>query len=116
MPPASAVFLFCVAGSALDALRKGKTNHAMNILKQPREIVLYSRPLCGWCQEAKAWLDARGWQYTVLDVGANLQARQRAIDLSKQTLVPVIEVDGLVLGDFDVGQLEEFLRKHRYLE
>jgi hypothetical protein len=43
-------------------------------------------------------------------------ARQRAIYLSGQTLVPVIEVDGLVLGDFDIGQLEQFLRKHGYLE
>jgi hypothetical protein len=30
--------------------------------------------------------------------------------------VPVIEVDGLVLGDFDTGQLEAFLRKHGYLD
>ena len=43
-------------------------------------------------------------------------ARQRAIDLSGQELVPVIEVNGLVLGDFDTGQLEAFLRNHGYLE
>jgi hypothetical protein len=30
--------------------------------------------------------------------------------------VPVIEVDGLVLGDFDVDQLQAFLKKHGYLE
>jgi hypothetical protein len=31
-------------------------------------------------------------------------------------MVPVIEVDGLVLGDFDTGQLEVFLRQHGYME
>jgi len=87
----------------------------MQVLKKPNEIILYSRPLCGWCQEAKEWLAARGWKFTVFNVGTDLIARQRAVDLSGQTLVPVVEVDGLVLGDFDVGQLEGFLRKHGYL-
>lgn len=85
------------------------------ILKKPTHITLYSHPLCGWCQEAKEWLDDLRWAYTVCDVGQDFDARQRAVDLSKQTLVPVIEVDGLVLGDFDVIQLEGFLRKHGYL-
>ena len=88
----------------------------MKILKQPTQITLYSRPLCGWCQEAKEWLDARGWKYNVSNVGTDLVARQRAVELSGQTCVPVIEVDGLALGDFDVGQLEGFLKKHGYLE
>ncbi|MFA7343646.1 MAG: glutaredoxin domain-containing protein [Terrimicrobiaceae bacterium] len=88
----------------------------MKILKQPARITLYSRPLCGWCLEAKEWLDSRGWKYTVSDVGADPAARQRAVELSGQSLVPVIEVDGLALGDFDVAQLERFLQKHGYLE
>ncbi len=88
----------------------------MNILKQPSLIILYSRPLCGWCLEAKEWLDARGWKHAVFDVGADLAARQKAVELSGQTCVPVIEVDGLALGDFDVAQLEGFLQKHGYLE
>lgn len=88
----------------------------MKILKQPQQITLYSRPMCGWCQEAKTWLDERGWKYTTCNTGTDAAARQRAIDLSGQELVPVIEVDGLVLGDFDTGQLEAFLRNHGYLE
>lgn len=71
--------------------------------------------MCGWCIEAKEWLDAQGLNYTAINVGTDLAARQRAIDLSGQTLVPVIEVDDLVLGDFDVGQLESFLKKNGYL-
>jgi glutaredoxin len=88
----------------------------MKILKQPQQITLYSRPLCGWCQEAKTWLDERGWKYTTCNTGTDAAARQRAIDLSGQELVPVMEVDGLVLSDFDTGQLEAFLRNHGYLE
>ncbi len=88
----------------------------MKVLKTPRRIVLYTRPLCGWCQEAKSWLDAIGWAYSARDTGVDAAARQRAVELSGQTLVPVIEVDDLVLGDFDTGQLETFLRQHGYLE
>jgi len=87
----------------------------MKILKQPAQITLYSRPICGWCQEAKEWLDARGWKHVVSDVGADLAARQKAVELSGQSSVPVIEVDGHALGDFDVTQLEGFLRNHGYL-
>ena len=88
----------------------------MKILKQPAQITLYSRPLCSWCQDAKEWLDTCGWKYTITNVGTDLVARQKAVELSGQTCVPVIEVDGLVLGDFDVAQLERFLQLHAYLE
>jgi glutaredoxin len=88
---------------------------SVQILKTPKSIVLYSRPLCGWCMEAKAWLDAIGWKYEVRDTGADPAARERAAKVSGTTYVPVIEVDGLVLGDFDTGQLEAFLRQHGYL-
>jgi len=88
----------------------------MRVLKQPNEVILYSRPLCGWCQEAKSWLEARGWAFQTLNVGADPHARQRAIELSGQRRVPVIEIDGEVLGDFDVDQLEVFLRERGYLD
>ena len=106
---------FLVLEPALNASLEGIDSLPMKILKQPAQITLYSRPLCGWCQEAKEWLDTRGWKYTVSNVGADLAARQKAVELSGQTSVPVIEVDGLTLGDFDVGQLEAFLQKHGYL-
>lgn len=87
----------------------------MKILKPPHEIILYSRPLCGWCQEAKAWFEERGWPFQTLNVGTDRAARDRAIEISGQSCVPVVEIDGLVLGDFDVDQLETFLRQHGYL-
>ena len=88
----------------------------MKVIKQPRAVALYSRAMCGWCLDAKAWLDERKWPYVVCDTGRDFAARQKAIEISGQSLVPVIEVDGLVLGDFDTVQLEAFLKKHGYLE
>jgi glutaredoxin 3 len=88
----------------------------MKVLKRPQEIILYSRAMCGWCIEAKEWLDQMEWSYQVRDTGKDPEARAEAIKLSGQTLVPVIKVDGVVLGDFDTDQLESFLKKHGYLE
>ena len=88
----------------------------MKFLKKPNRIVLYSRPMCGWCIEAKEWLAEQGLDFTIHNVGNYAAARQRAITLSGQTLVPVIEVDQHVLGDFDVDQLKVFLKRHGYAE
>ena len=88
----------------------------MKILKQPGQITLYSRAMCSWCDDAKGWLKERGWKYRVIDVGQDQEARLKAVTLSGQKCVPVIEVDGLVLGDFDTTQLEVFLKQHGYIE
>jgi glutaredoxin 3 len=87
----------------------------MKVLKQPQQILLYSRAMCGWCIDAKRWLDEMGWKYEIRDTGKDSSARQEAIDKSGQTLVPVIDVDGLVLGDFDTDQLEVFLKENGYV-
>jgi glutaredoxin 3 len=86
----------------------------LKFLKEPKHIVLYSRAMCGWCIDAKEWLAEQGLQFETRNT-AEPAARQEAIELSGQTLVPVIEVDGHVLGDFDTGQLEVFLKKLGYL-
>lgn len=88
----------------------------MKILKQPVQITLYSRAMCSWCEDAKKWLNQIGWKYQSRDVGQDQEARLKAVSLSGQKCVPVIDVDGLVLGDFDVNQLEAFLKKNGYLE
>jgi len=74
-------------------------------------IKLYSRPLCGWCQEAKAYLRQRGLAFEDVDVGADPATYEEMQRLSGQRFVPTIVVDGQVLADFDVQQLETFLTK-----
>lgn len=74
-------------------------------------IRLFIKPYCGWCHEAIAWLDDRGIRYEKLDVMSDPAARQEMLDLSGQTLAPVIDVDGEILADFDTGQLAVFWKK-----
>jgi glutaredoxin-like YruB-family protein len=74
-------------------------------------IKLYSKPLCGWCQDAKAYLKQRNLLFEDIDVGKDPAAYAEMHRLSGQTYVPTIVVDEKVLADFDVPQLEAFLAK-----
>ena len=75
---------------------------------KPNRVRLFVKPYCGWCHEAQDWLEERGIQFETLDVTSDRAAREEMLELSGQTLAPVIEVDGEVLADFGVEELEEF--------
>ena len=78
---------------------------------KPQNIRLFIKPYCGWCHDAKDWLDERGVKYQELDVISDSVARKEMHELSGQTLAPVIEVDGEILADFDTDQLAKFWKK-----
>ena len=78
---------------------------------KPNNIRLFIKPFCGWCHEAKDWLDERGIKYEELDVISDGTARKEMRDLSGQTLAPTIDVDGEILADFDTDQLATFWKK-----
>ena len=71
---------------------------------------LFVKPYCGWCDEAKAWLDAHDVQYEVLDVVANDAAYEEMVKLSGQDLAPVLDVDGEILADFGPEELPGFFK------
>ncbi len=72
------------------------------------KVRLFIKPYCGWCDEARHWLDARGVDYETLDVLADDAAYDEMVKLSGQDLAPVIDVDGRVLADFGADQLPAF--------
>lgn len=76
-----------------------------------QKIRLFVKPFCGWCHEAKDWLDERGIAYEEIDVISDRNGYREMVALSGQTLAPVIDVDGEVLADFDTGQLEKFWQR-----
>ncbi len=67
---------------------------------------------------AQEWLDARGYEYDLIDVEADRADYQEMIRLSGQRLTPTLAVtDGdkppLILPDFGPDELEEFLKKNQ---
>jgi glutaredoxin len=75
------------------------------------KIRLFIKPYCGWCHQAISWLDEHGVKYETLDVIADAEAYDEMVELSGQTLAPVIDVDGEVLADFGPEELEQFWKK-----
>jgi glutaredoxin len=75
------------------------------------KIRLFIKPYCGWCHEAMAWLDSRGIAYETLDVIQDQRAFAEMHKISGQTRAPVLDVDGRVLADFGVPELEVFWKE-----
>lgn len=76
-----------------------------------QRIRLFVKPFCGWCHEAKDWLDERGIAYEEIDVTSSRAGWNEMQEISGQTFAPVIDVDGEVLADFGTDQLERFWKK-----
>lgn len=74
-------------------------------------IRLFIKPYCGWCQKAIRWLDGQGIKYESLDVIADQEAYDEMVELSGQTLAPVLDVDGEILADFGPDELAKFWEK-----
>jgi len=83
-------------------------------MMRPERIRLFIKPYCGWCHEVIRWLNHRGIAFEQLDVHTDAAAFKEMIDLSGQTLAPVIDVDGEVLADFGARELEVWWRKQGY--
>jgi glutaredoxin len=78
---------------------------------KPENIRLFIKPYCGWCTQAMDWLESRGVTYEKLDVITDGRAYNEMRDLSGQTMAPVIDVDGEILADFGVEELEAWWKE-----
>ncbi len=79
---------------------------------QPQKRVrLFVKPYCGWCHEAQDWLEEQEIPHEVIDVTATASAWNEMKTLSGQTSAPVIDVDGEILADFGVDELEIFWKQ-----
>jgi glutaredoxin 3 len=74
-------------------------------------IRLFIKPYCGWCHKAIRWLDERDIKYETLDVISDSEAYDEMVELSGQSLAPVIDVDGQVLADFGPDELARYWEK-----
>jgi glutaredoxin 3 len=75
------------------------------------KIRLFIKTSCGWCDQAKDWLDERGISYETINVSVDQKAYNEMIRLSRQTFAPVIDVDGKILADFGPDELVVFWEK-----
>jgi glutaredoxin-like YruB-family protein len=75
------------------------------------EVKIYTTPTCGYCHQAKRFLDGLGVNYTEYDVSTDRTAAEEMVNLTGQMGVPVFIVDGQVVIGFDQTRLEQMLAR-----
>jgi glutaredoxin 3 len=71
-------------------------------------IKVYTTVPCAYCTQAKALLDARGYEYEEIDMARNPEARDELVALTGRMTFPQIVVRGRSVGGF-----QELLAAHR---
>jgi glutaredoxin-like YruB-family protein len=72
-------------------------------------IKIYTTPTCGYCHQAKQFLNERGVNYTEYDVSRDQAAANEMVQQTGQMGVPVIVIDGEVVLGFNRARLEQLL-------
>lgn len=75
---------------------------------QPSCIV-YCRSWCGDCQRALRWLDDMGYEYELVDIDEDADARARCVQLAGKVITPTFEIGDECVVDFDPRALKEAL-------
>ena len=81
---------------------------------KPKQIRLFVKTYCPWCNEAIDWLDQNRISYELLDVNTDADARREMVSLSDQSKAPVLEVDGKILADFGAAELAAWWEQQGY--
>ena len=74
--------------------------------------ILYVKTRCPWCVEATAYLREHGYDFEEVDVLHDDAAYKEMQKLSGQRYTPTLVIGDLMLADFDVDQLEDFLAEN----
>ncbi len=73
-----------------------------------KNVVVYTSNTCGYCHEAKKYLDENKVEYTEKNVSTDMEARKELMEQGFMG-VPVILVDDEVIQGFDKKRLEALL-------
>ncbi|MGB9726530.1 MAG: glutaredoxin family protein [Minisyncoccia bacterium] len=73
------------------------------------KVIVYTTPLCPWCQAAKSFLKANNIEFEEADVSRDEKRALEMILKSGQMGVPVIDIDGKIVVGFNKPLLEELL-------
>ena len=77
--------------------------------KNTPQITIYSATWCAFCHAAKDYLDKKGVKYTDKDVDADRDNALEAMQLSGQTGIPVLNINGQVIVGFDRPRIDAAL-------
>lgn len=75
------------------------------------KIIIYSTPVCPYCQMAKKFFQENNLEYEDRDVSSNQEFLIEMIQKSGQMGVPVIDIDSQIVIGFDKEEIAKLLSK-----
>jgi len=79
------------------------------------KIVIYSAVWCGFCHQAKQYLDSLGIKYEDHDVDKDPKAAEDSVNKSGQRGIPVIDIAGEIIVGFDRPKIDAALKTHKLI-
>jgi glutaredoxin 3 len=73
------------------------------------KVIVYSADWCAFCHAAKDYLEKKGVKFTEKDVERDETAAVEAVQKSKQTGIPVLDIDGTIIIGFDRPRIDAVL-------
>jgi glutaredoxin-like YruB-family protein len=79
------------------------------------KVIIYSAVWCGFCHQAKQYLDSIGVKYEDNDVDKDPKALEDAVNKSGQRGIPVLDIDGDIIIGFDRPKIDAALKTHKLI-
>ncbi len=73
------------------------------------QVTVYSATWCAFCHAAKDYLDKKGVKYTDKDVDSDMAIAKEAMEVSGQTGIPVLNINGEIIIGFDRPRIDAAL-------
>ena len=65
------------------------------------DVVIYTRPFCGYCARAMSLLNQKGAPFTEIEAGMDPDKRKEMVQRSGRSTFPQIFIDGTHIGGCD---------------
>ena len=72
-------------------------------------VKIYSTPTCSWCTKVKTYLKSKNVDFIDVNVADDINERKEMLELSGQSGVPVINIDGKIIVGFDKAAIDSTL-------
>ncbi len=73
------------------------------------KIIVYSTPMCPWCNVLKDFLKEKNVEFKEIDVSKDQEKAKEMIEKSGQMGVPQMEINGKIIVGFDKPAIEKEL-------
>ncbi|MCK9578020.1 glutathione S-transferase N-terminal domain-containing protein [bacterium] len=73
------------------------------------KVRLFTTPICPYCMTLKKFLQEKGVDFELIDVSEDLEAQNEMVEKTKQSTVPVLDIDGEFIVGFDRKAIVEKL-------